>query len=255
MREPIDWLYSLYRSHMAPLFIDTELTSTHYSFPEFLKIWGSQNQEQMIPQYHYVIGADGNILVDFIANFHQLQHDFDIFCDYVGLPKITLPFHNFSVEKQGLTGLNFDDYNNCRNIYSKDYILLDHYSGRILGPQEKNLSHCPFKFDYDTELSVLRGNNFVRNYRTITREDVIVAYKTILGRDPESERVIHDHLAHRITIAQLHEIFRASDEYRALHDTHCEEVPASHHDPQPPNRDFDHDVKSGEVQEALSAVG
>ncbi len=54
--------------------------------------------------------------------------------------------------------------------------------------------------------------------RSLTAADVVQSYRMILGRDPESQSVIDDHLARYRTQADLNAVMRESDEVRARFD-------------------------------------
>ena len=48
---------------------------------------------------NYFVDCDGNILVDFIGRFENLQEDFNTVCDKIGIPHQELPHKNKSKHK------------------------------------------------------------------------------------------------------------------------------------------------------------
>ncbi len=48
------------------------------------------------PQRDYIYSADGDILVDYVGRFENLQSSFDVVCDKLGLPATELPRINAS---------------------------------------------------------------------------------------------------------------------------------------------------------------
>ena len=69
------------------------------SFPRFWK----DKYWFVCPQTDYVYDEQSKLLVDFVGRFEQLQPDFGIVCQKLGLPPIQVPFVNKSKER-GLLG-------------------------------------------------------------------------------------------------------------------------------------------------------
>lgn len=92
MRNPFDWLVSRYFwSRSQGLIIN-------YTFPEFItRIITDKNWWDAGPDYLWKrvavapqisnITINNEVAVDFIGRFEYLQHDFDLICDYCGMPK------------------------------------------------------------------------------------------------------------------------------------------------------------------------
>ncbi len=71
----------------------------HRSFADFVlnKLpqpgWDDKYRHVM-PQYDMLHGPDGQLLVDFVGRFENLQTDFDRVCGKLGIPESTLPHRN-----------------------------------------------------------------------------------------------------------------------------------------------------------------
>ena len=56
-------------------------------------------RRHMIPQYDFLYDKKGNLICDFIGRFENLQDDFKIVCDKIGIPQQQLPHENKSKHK------------------------------------------------------------------------------------------------------------------------------------------------------------
>ena len=68
------------------------------------KYWGNSRRHSTIkqhirPQYEFLYNTDGNCMVDFIGRFENLQEDFNVVCDKIGIARMELPHKNKSKHK------------------------------------------------------------------------------------------------------------------------------------------------------------
>lgn len=75
------------------------------------------------PQYEYLYDDNGNILVDFIGKFENLQKDFNHVCNNTNIPETKLPHINKSDSKTLNTFLNFIAIQRKKNHYCDYYDL------------------------------------------------------------------------------------------------------------------------------------
>ncbi|NVE94577.1 hypothetical protein [Altererythrobacter lutimaris] len=74
IREPRDWLWSLYKSHRHENFAaDPRLYTGNMNFEEFLDDWCARNFSQVIPQHLKFEDENDNLVCDALIPFERLE--------------------------------------------------------------------------------------------------------------------------------------------------------------------------------------
>jgi chondroitin 4-sulfotransferase 11 len=149
VRNPWDKVVSFYHYHVKrkwDLKWDWDATNAP-AFTEFVKITSSytkQKQESIFQggpspcTYHkriasnqldWITDENQNIMVDYIMRLENLQQDFDIVCDKIGIPRQQLPHQNKSKHKYYTE--YYDD--ETREIVAKKYAKDIEYFGYEFG--------------------------------------------------------------------------------------------------------------------------
>ena len=99
VRNPWDRLVSQYHFMIIEVVLDVisrrhpdlaELVHRSVSFSEYVKLWTMTHGDQT----SVLSDREGNILVDFIGHFENLEDDFATVCRRIGLTNVTLPHIN-----------------------------------------------------------------------------------------------------------------------------------------------------------------
>ena len=100
VRNPFDWVVSWYFYRKTRL---NENNTKDISFKEWLvdensSAYNIQGIGLTLSQYD-IISCNKNIKIDFVGKFENLQEDFNIICDKIGIPQLELPYKNKSQHK------------------------------------------------------------------------------------------------------------------------------------------------------------
>jgi len=137
VRNPWDRLVSAYEylknGGICPLDAEDYLNlfSKYENFKEMVLNW----EEVFFDQIHFksqsdwICDNDGNIIVDFVGKFENLQQDFDIVCDRMQIPRKKLPHTNKTNHKHYTE--YYDD--EIREIVAKKYARDIEYFGYKFG--------------------------------------------------------------------------------------------------------------------------
>ena len=91
VRNPFDKIVSQYHYNQRNNFTSKDLT-----FKEYVKEWSLGKKISKFPQQHLFYIDDK---LDFIGKFENLQEDFNVVCDKIGIPQQQLPHKNQSKHK------------------------------------------------------------------------------------------------------------------------------------------------------------
>jgi hypothetical protein len=116
VRNPWDWCVSrfyrrmhcltkqkvFYHKEFKDFILHTQRLRKRYPInrQNLIKIRKQHNEvREIIPQLYWITNPKGEIQMDFIGRFENLQNDFDTVMDKIGIERYTLPFKNVSKKK------------------------------------------------------------------------------------------------------------------------------------------------------------
>lgn len=126
IREPSDWLWSLYKSHKDPKFSDRpEIFTGNMQFDEFFFEWRRRNGDQCAPQHTRFLDRQGNLSMDLIIPYDMLEIGMKNILHRCGLDSANLPRLNESpsgyIQKEGLAKV----LPNIKTEYERDFEILE----------------------------------------------------------------------------------------------------------------------------------
>ena len=212
IREPVDWLRSFYRSHKGVSFEGTPLSTMDMTFARFIDEWTPAHQDQVVAQTEKFVDAQGVLAVDYLLRFDRLPRDFANLCTILDLPQIALGALNMSVDIDAEVGLDEARAARIRDLYRCDYFAYE------------NVASClPALAVAKVESAGPSAPETAPPRPKLTRDDVIWAYRFVLGREPESEDVIDVHLGCRDR-ADLRAGMLGSEEFKFKYDELCDRI-------------------------------
>jgi len=180
VRDPVDWLVSMYRSCAHPKFRDrSDVFTGNMSFDQFLTDWCARNPDSVQTQSLRLTSSNGDVRADLVIPYEQIELGVRHVCNLLALGVPDVKRLNVSPAEATRPDLTELQLSTIRQRYVEDYQLLRQAREKF---SEINSSECS---------PPSRAPE-----RQLPREDVLWAYRMILGREPESEAVIEGHRRH-----------------------------------------------------------
>lgn len=124
LRDPVDFLLSLYNSHNKEAFDGMPHSTKDKPFGEFLSTWCVRNW-QARPQSARFRDEHGRFRITHVVDFADLDEELPRIQEKLGLPVKQLPKTNVSPEIATRADLSPDDIEKIAVLYADDYALLN----------------------------------------------------------------------------------------------------------------------------------
>jgi hypothetical protein len=146
MRDPVDFVLSLYNSHASNGFriLHPWLYTGAMKFDEFVTTWCRENQDQMAPQYLRFLDRDGHIAPDLIISYNNLGGGLNYVARRIGAPGLrSLPTINASNPRLSRDGLTPRQRDWIDATFADDQHFLERFCDRLLTPSEQEVWRDP----------------------------------------------------------------------------------------------------------------
>lgn len=135
MRDPVDYVLSLYNSHRVEQFRNVpKLYTGNMDFGEFIAEWIPKNADQLRPQYVRFTGMEGRVIANFIISFERLREGLAAVAEKLDVKELASlpPIH---VSPPGLTRseLGSDQVAWIEDRLAKDKEFMACFCDRLLG--------------------------------------------------------------------------------------------------------------------------
>jgi hypothetical protein len=144
LRDPVDFMLSLYNSHRSPAFAaDPHLFTGKLTFSQFVEAWVPVNAEQARPQHERLLGPDGRIGIDYVIAYENLRAGLDAVGCMIGIgPVGRLEVHNPSFGKLRRGDLRRAELDWIQDTYRQDILFRKQFCNRLLGRRRRYASHA-----------------------------------------------------------------------------------------------------------------
>jgi len=138
MRDPIDFVVSLYNSHSDPKFADAPgLYTGNIDFDRFLKEWPERNADQLVPQHTRFLARDGSIGANYIVSYAKLEEGLRYITARLGMPAICeVDRFNISEEQVLRENLTAEQTECIATRWDDDYRFMAKFCDRLLTKPE-----------------------------------------------------------------------------------------------------------------------
>jgi hypothetical protein len=135
MRDPVDFVISLYNSHTHISFriVFPHLYTGGMSFERFLDKWCIENSGELVPQYTRFVDENGAIGANFIIGYDRLLDGLRYIAASIGAPQLlTLPKVNVSNRRVRRCDLTHRQLTRISERFAEDERFLAGFCNRLL---------------------------------------------------------------------------------------------------------------------------
>ena len=213
MRDPVDYVISLYNSHKDDKFRgNRDIYTKDIGFMGFFETWTRRKDWQVQEQHKRFLSNDGSIGANYIISYQNIVHGMQ----YVGLRLNTENLANLRRDNESQIYLTRDDLTEAQikqiqGQFPGDYRFMAKYCDRLLSPEDRRAWACsardegsplprkrlPVSLHASSDELVgnsrLKDKSRLRSDRMVSSDEVTMAYRLILGREPENDAVVKLH--------------------------------------------------------------
>ncbi len=146
MRDPIDYMVSLYNSHMDAKFkAIPSLYTGDIDFDRFLGEWVPRNADQATQQYRRFVDKNGRIAANYIVSYTKFEEGLRFVSGRIGI-KALLDLNKSNVSPGNFTSLSLNTLQRSRieELFPTDIKILAEYSNRLLDARMELSSTTPY---------------------------------------------------------------------------------------------------------------
>lgn len=139
IRDPVDFLISLYNSHREDKFkANRAIYTADSSFQEFLEKWTRRQDWQIAEQYKLFLNADGSIGANYIVSYDNFVESIQYIGQRINAPKLmSLERHNESTKYLSRDALTGAEIERIKEQFAADYRFIAQYCNRLLSPEDQ----------------------------------------------------------------------------------------------------------------------
>lgn len=135
IRDPVDYVLSLYNSHKREQFKDNpKLYTGDMDFARFITQWVPRNADQLKNQYARFVSAEGRLITNLLISYDKLDAGLEIVAGKIGVPDLTkLPRANTSPEGGAKRGdLTREQVEWIETRFKRDREFIERHADRLV---------------------------------------------------------------------------------------------------------------------------
>jgi hypothetical protein len=135
MRDPVDYVLSLYNSHRVEQFRSVpKLYTGNMDFAQFIAEWVPKNADQLRQQHSRFTSAEGRIVANLVVSFEKLGPGMEIVAERLQVNELlSLPKTNPSPSGTTRSDLKPEQLAWIESRFERDREFIEKYCDRILG--------------------------------------------------------------------------------------------------------------------------
>ena len=135
IRDPVDFVVSLYNSHKREQFKgDARLYTGDMDFARFISQWVPKNADQLKNQYVRFVSAEGRLITNLLISYDKIEEGLQVVADRIGVPELTkLPKANTSPQGIGRNDLTREQQDWIEQRFRRDKEFIERHANRITG--------------------------------------------------------------------------------------------------------------------------
>jgi len=135
MRDPVDYVLSLYNSHKREQFKENpRLYTGDMDFARFIAQWVPRNADQLKNQYLRFVSAEGRLITNLLISYDKLEAGLEMVAEKIGAPELSkLPRANASPSGLTRDELTREQIDWIEQRFRRDREFITRHANKIIG--------------------------------------------------------------------------------------------------------------------------
>jgi Sulfotransferase family len=134
IRDPVDFVVSLYNSHKREQFKDNaRLYTGDMDFAKFMAQWVPKNADQLKNQHLRFVSAEGRLITNFLISYDKLQEGLEVVAARLNVPDLAkLPKTNTSPAGATRADLTKEQLDWIDQRFKRDREFIQHHANKLI---------------------------------------------------------------------------------------------------------------------------
>lgn len=135
IRDPVDFVLSLYNSHKREQFKENpRLYTGDMDFARFITQWVPRNADQLKNQYLRFVSAEGRLITNLLISYDKIDAGLEMVANKISVPELTkLPRANASPSGMKRDELTREQIDWIESRFRRDREFINNHADRLIG--------------------------------------------------------------------------------------------------------------------------